>query len=189
MSLIEVILSLSLVSMVLMAGMDVLSMAVGQQVVEARQTRVQSDAFLGWRAAEVELRESTEIFVPAGVGGTSDSLSGCRNHDSRLGAGAAGALDPSQPVTSFLFCASGGSLHFYQTAGCPTTVICGAAGGLVVANGVSHLPPAATYFSIPAPGLVRVVYQTSAQSQAQAKAQTQAVDVEVAFNRAAGTNQ
>jgi len=104
-------------------------------------------------------------------------------------AGAAGALDPSQPVTSFLFCACGGSLHFYQTAGCPTTVICGAAGGLVVANGVSHLPPAATYFSIPAPGLVRVVYQTSAQSQAQAKAQTQAVDVEVAFNRAAGTNQ
>lgn len=189
MNLIELMTALSLASVVLVGGLDVLTVSVRQQIVDARQTRVQSNAFLGWRAAEVEIREATQIMTPAGVGTASDDLSGCLNYDSRLGAGAAGALDPTKPVAGFYFCESGGNLYYYTAPVCPFTVGCGAAGGTVVAGGVSHLAGVPSYFSAPSPGVVRVGFQASDLAQVPSLPQTQTVDFSVAYNAAAGTNQ
>ena len=181
MSLVELMVAVSLGTMVMATGIDLLTMSVSNQVYATRQTRLQGDAFLAWRAVEVQLRQSTSILSPASVGATSDVLTGCGNYDSNLG-----ALDPAAPVTGFMFCESGGNAYFYSFSptACPMAVpICGSSGGTVVAGGVSHLPGVSTYFSRPAPGLVRFSYQTSASGQ------SQPVDASIAFNAAAGANQ
>lgn len=180
MTLAELMIALSLGTMAMAAGLNLMSMSVSNQVYATRQTRLQSDAFMAWRAVEVELRASTSILSPASTGAQSDVLTGCDNYDARLG-----ALDPSAPVTGFLFCESAGSVYFYRLSTCPpiVTPACASSGGTVVAGGVSHLASAPAYFSRPAPGLVRFGYQTSASGQ------SQPVDASVTFNVAAGTNQ
>lgn len=179
MNLVELLVSLSLGTMVLAAGLNLMSMAASGQVRATRQERLQGDAFLAWRALEAELRKSTAILEPASGAG-SDVLTGCDNYDPRLG-----PLDPAAPVTGFVFCERAGSLYFYRFAGCPPVMLpaCGSSAGTVVAGGMSHRASVPAYFSRPAPGLVRFAYQTSASGQ------SQPVDVSVAFNAAAGTNQ
>lgn len=182
MSLIELMVALSLGALVMGAGIDLLSMSARNQIHAVRQTRLQGDAFLAWRAFEVELRKSTVVLSPASTGAQSDVLTGCANYDASLG-----APDPFAPVTAFMFCESGGNVYFYQftPSACPPILLpaCGSSGGTVVAGGVSHLATVPAYFSRPAPGLVRFGYQTAASGQ------TQPVDVSVAFNAAAGSNQ
>lgn len=180
MNLVELVFSLSLGTMILAAGLNLLNMAASAQIRATRQTRLQSDAFLAWRAVEVELRKSTAILEPASTGARSDVLTGCGNYDAGLG-----ALDAAAPVTGFMFCESAGSLYLYRFSGCPPVILpaCGSSGGTVVAGGVSHLASVSAYFSRPDPGLVRFGYQTAAAGQ------SQPVDVSVAFNAAAGGNQ
>jgi len=180
MSLTELMIALSLGTMVLAAGLNLMTMCVSSQVQATRQTRLQGDAFLAWRAVEVELRQSTAILSPASVGAQSGVLTGCGNYDA-----AVGALDPAAPVEGFMFCESAGSLYFYRLSTCPPIIspACGSSGGTVAAAGVSHLSSAPAYFSRPSPGLVRFAYQTSASGQ------SQPVDFPVAFNAAAGANQ
>lgn len=180
MSLVELMIGLSLGTMVLAAGLNLMSMSVSSQVQATRQTRLQGDAFLAWRAVEVELRQSTAILEPASTGAQSDVLTGCGNYASALG-----VLDPAAPVAGFMFCENAGNVYLYRFTGCPPVFLpsCGSLGGTVVAGGVSHLPSVPAYFARPAPGLVHFGYQTSASGQ------SQPVDVSVAFNAAAGVNQ
>lgn len=180
MTLTELIIALSLGTMVLAAGLNLLSMSASSQVRAMRQTRLQGDAFLAWRAVEVELRQATAILSPGSVGAQSDVLTGCDNYDAGLG-----ALDPAAPVTGFMFCESAGSLYFYRLSTCPPIFppACGSSGGTVVAGDVSRLASVPAYFSRPAPGLVRFGYQTAASGQ------SQPVDASVVFNAAAGGNQ
>ncbi|MFI5346551.1 MAG: type II secretion system protein J [Elusimicrobiota bacterium] len=181
MSLLELMLAVSLGTVVLATGLSVLSMGVSNQVYATRQARLQGDAFLAWRAVEVELRGSTAILSPGGAGAQSDVLMGCGNFDAKLG-----VLNPAAPVTGFMFCESGGNVYFYRfsPASCPMATLptCGS-GGTVVAGGVSHLAAVPAYFSRPVPGLVRFAYQTVVAGQ------SQPVDSSVAINAAAGTNQ
>lgn len=180
MTLTELIVALSLSTTVLAAGLDLFTMCVRNQVYATRQTRLQGDAFLAWRAVEVELRKSTAILSPGSTGAQSDVLTGCDNYDAKLG-----VLDPAVAVTGFMFCQSAGSVYFYRLTTCPPIGLpaCGSSGGTVAAAGVSHLASVPAYFSRPAPGLVRFSYQTSASGQ------SQPVDATVEFNAAAGTNQ
>lgn len=180
MSLVELMIALSLGTMVMSAGLNLMSMSVSSQINAVRQTRLQGDAFLAWRAVEVELRQSTAILEPASTGAQSNVLTGCGNYDSGLG-----ALDPAVPIAGFMFCEKVGSVYLYRFSGCPPVMLpaCGSSGGTVVAGGVSHLASVPAYFSRPAPGLVHFGYQTSAAGQ------SQPVDVSIAFNAAAGGNQ
>ncbi|NNN05779.1 MAG: hypothetical protein HKL90_07745 [Elusimicrobia bacterium] len=183
MNLMEVVIALSLGATVLAAGMDVLTVSVRQQIVDVRQTRVQGDAYMAWRAVEMELRQATEVDTPAATGQTSDLLLGCLNYDQRLG-----PMDPAATVEAFQFCESGGVLYFYRSPGCPMPpTTCAAAGGLAIAAGVSHDPASPWYFSRPSAGAVRFAYLVSAQTGPQT--QSQSVDETIAFNAAAGTNQ
>lgn len=180
MTLIELVIAMSLGTMVMAAGLNLLSMSVSSQVHVVRQTRLQGDAFLAWRAVELELRQGTAILSPGGVGAESDVLTGCDNYDAGLG-----ALDPAAPVTGFMFCENAGRLYVYRLSTCPPIILpaCGSSGGTVVAGDVSHLTSVPAYFSRPVPGLVRFGYQTSSSGQ------SQPVDALIAFNAAAGANQ
>ncbi len=182
MSLVELIVATALGTLVLTAGLNLLGMGVRSQVYSTRQASIQGDAFLAWRAVEVELRQATAVFTPARVGAAADVLTGCDNYDANVG-----ALNPAAPVSGFMFCEAGGSVYFYRftPTTCPMIALptCGV-GGTVVAWSVSHLPGAATYFSRPSPGLVRFAYQTTVPS-----GQSQPVDVSITFNEAAGAGQ
>lgn len=181
-SLIEMVIAVALGLIVMAAGIDILSFGVRNQIDSTRLMRLQGDAFLAWRAVEVEVRQATEILSPANVGAASDTLTGCGNADVRTG-----ALDPALPVTGFMFCERAGKVYYYRfsPATCPMASLpaCAARGGLVVADKVSHLPGASSYYTRPAPGQVRIAYQTAASGQ------SQEVDVTVAFNAASGAGQ
>jgi Tfp pilus assembly protein PilV len=182
MSLAEVMVAVLLSAVVMVTGLNLLTTTVSSQISAARQTRLQGDAYLAWRAVAAELRQSTAIVSPASVGAQSDILSGCENYDPSVG-----PLSASAPVTAFLFCESSGNVYYYRftPSSCPPAAApgCGGAGGMVVASSVAHRPEAPFYFSRTAPGLVRFNYQTTASGQ------SQPVDVSIAFNAAAGTNQ
>lgn len=182
MNLVEIMIATTLGMAVMIGGLDILAFGARHQIDTVRQMRLQGDASLAWRTMETALRQSTVVLTPANEATTTDILMGCENYDRR-----SGVLNPSLPVTAFMFCESAGKLYYHRVSPSTCPMIdppsCAATGAIIVADHVSHRPGTDFYFSRPSKGLVRFVFETSSAGA------SQSMDVTVAYNAAAGTNQ
>ncbi|MBI3554559.1 MAG: prepilin-type N-terminal cleavage/methylation domain-containing protein [Elusimicrobia bacterium] len=180
-SLAELLICVSLISLVLLALFSVVTPILQAQIALQGRQRAQAEALIGLKSLSSELAQATEIDRPP-AGGSRDALSGCSNYSTALGA----PLDPSAPVRTFYFCVVDGSLYRLTGLSCPQPPPqCGVGPGwLLVANKLSHEAGQPAYFTRPARrNTVEVHYSVDFTNS------SQAVDAAIAVEAAAGGNQ
>lgn len=119
-TLIELVIAMSLASLVLAALASILTPLVQSQAYSARAQTVQLRLAAVAQLVERELRQMSLLSKPAVAGLPSGVLEGCVN-----AAGAPPApLDPDSPMRWFAFCSSGGSVYYHSGTGCPALYTC-----------------------------------------------------------------
>lgn len=126
----ELLIALTLGSLLIMAMSAMFLPVTGAQVDLFRSARVQGEALLAAKAIQLDLEQSSMVSVPA-AGAPGDELAGCVNFDPAAG----GALDSTRPVAGFRYCLIDGALRRGETGSCPPAAfVCGGASPVVASN-------------------------------------------------------
>lgn len=171
-TIIEMVIALSLGTMVLVAVNSLYMPLMRTQFDAYRRGGAQAEALIAHKSLRLSISQATEIYLPAPSAG-GDLLSGCSNFDSAKGAGVQGLLDPDGPSRSFYFCVEGGILYeYWAEASCPMFYPpCGGAtaGYRALARRISHAPGFPAYFVRPAaaPNVVELHYQAEGRGVSQ----------------------
>jgi len=121
-TLIELVISMFLASIVMIALSSILTPLVQSQAYASRAQTVQLNLAAVDKVVERELRQASLVTQPSLPGLPSGVLEGCDN-----AAGSTPApIDPASPMKWFAFCTAGGIVYYHSGAGCPASYACGA---------------------------------------------------------------
>lgn len=121
-TLIELVVSMLLASIVLIALSSILTPLVQSQAYAARAQTVQLNLAAVDKLVEHELRQASLVTAPSLAGIPSGVLEGCANATGSTPA----PIDPAAPMRWFAFCTTGGIVHYHSGSGCPAVYACGA---------------------------------------------------------------
>jgi hypothetical protein len=112
-TLMELIIASALAVMVLMGVVNVSMMMTRQHLQGVHRGEINGMTLAALDAVNRDIAASSYIYVPSAMGPTGDSVGGCTNWSSQaVGPNVGGKLDPSQPVTYFLYCIDGSGARF-----------------------------------------------------------------------------
>lgn len=127
-SLIEMIIALSLASIVLIAVVGVAASMVRFHMEGMRKGSVTGGALVSFVKMAREIESANVLVYPSAATPNTDTLVVCNNWSRLMAPSPGAALDPAQPVEVFYYCYNPGAgvpqgkIWRYQTAGpCPTT--------------------------------------------------------------------
>lgn len=123
-TLIELILSMALGAMVLVALTKLMVPLTRAQILAARGQTTQLYAVSAQSAVERAIRQATWVKEPSAPGIPTERLEGCENAAVESGKEPV-PLDASRPMRWFAFCSQDGKLYDHGGEGCPPHYVCG----------------------------------------------------------------
>jgi Tfp pilus assembly protein PilV len=183
--LVELILAVTLSSIVILGMSSLLLPLVRSEVAAARGQTVQLNLAAALKTADREISQASWLRTPPAPGKPADRLEGCQNASAPTDVALAEPLDPAQPMRWFALCPADGLLYYHTGPGCPSAYpyLCGSAPAAVFGGGTS--PQAQASFLRSSPFTTVVDIDLSMTSGGTSGSLSGAA----AFAGAAGTNQ
>lgn len=184
-TLIELVLAVTLASIVMLGMSSLLLPLVRSEVAAARGQTIQLNLAAALKTADREISQASWLRTPSAAGAPADRLEGCQNASAPSSVAAAAPLDPTRPMRWFALCPADGRLYYHTGAGCLLAYpyLCGSAPASVFGGGTS--PQAQASFLRSSPYTTVVDISLSMTSGGTSGSLSSAA----AFAGAAGTNQ